>query len=72
MDLHHKDYNKDLRVKIVEKVGTQEDLAKETGIDEAVISKIVRGKREPTIEQKQLISKVLKSTQKDLFGEEKK
>jgi len=64
--------NKVLRVKIVEKVDTQERLSRRTGIDEAIISKIVREVRQPTIEQKRKISKALDTPQKELWEEEDK
>ena len=56
-----------LRLKIVEHFETQEKLAKKTGIDEAVISKLVREVRNPTEEQSKVFSELLKTPAEKLF-----
>ena len=62
-----KGINKTLRLKIVEHFGTQEKLSFMSGIDEAVISKIVRNVRIPTKKQKEVFSSLLKTSERILF-----
>ena len=56
-----------LRLKIIERFETQEKFAVQSGIYKAIVSKIVRGLREPTDEQKVIISKLLETPVADLF-----
>jgi hypothetical protein len=56
-----------LRLKIIERYETQEKFAVRSGINEAIVSKIVRGLREPTEKQKAIFSKLLKTPVADLF-----
>ena len=48
-----------LRLRIVEKFGTQENFSILSGIHESIISKIVRGVWSPTPEQKGIFLKLL-------------
>uniref|UniRef100_A0A6M3L617 Putative DNA binding, helix-turn-helix domain containing protein n=1 Tax=viral metagenome TaxID=1070528 RepID=A0A6M3L617_9ZZZZ len=59
--------NKFMRLKIVEHFGTQERLASISGIDEGIISKLVRNIRAPTDDQGKILTKLLKCTKKELF-----
>jgi hypothetical protein len=59
--------NSPLRLKIIEQFGTQERFAVESGINEAVISKIIRGLREPTEAQKEIFSELLDTPVNELF-----
>lgn len=59
--------NSALRLKIVERFRTQERFAVRSGINEAVVSKIIRGLREPTEKQKKIFSKLLKAPKDKLF-----
>ena len=67
MEKNGNNINMAMRLKIVEFFGTQEKLAAASGIDEAVISKIVRNVRKPTDEQKKTLIALLHSTEKALF-----
>ena len=51
--------NVKLKLKITEYFGTQERIAALSGINEATISKLVRGIRQPTKKQKQILSTLL-------------
>lgn len=46
---------------------TQQEIARETGIHETRISKIVRGWQKPTAAEKRLIAKALRRSVDDLF-----
>lgn len=67
MKTDESEINKVLRLKIVEHFGTQEKISAVSGIDEAIISKIVRNIRQPTKDQKKLLASLLKSSEKNLF-----
>ena len=56
-----------LRLKIIERFETQEKFAVRSGINEAIVSKIVRGLREPTEKQKAIFSKLLETPVAELF-----
>jgi transcriptional regulator with XRE-family HTH domain len=56
-----------LRIKIVEHFDTQEKLAKASGIDESIISKLVRDMRDPTGEQSEILARLLKTDAEQLF-----
>ena len=56
-----------LRLKIIERFETQEKFAVRSGINEAIVSKIVRGLREPTEEHKAIFSKLLDTPVAELF-----
>jgi hypothetical protein len=56
-----------LRLRIIEHFGTQERFAFQAGINEAIVSKIVRGLREPTDKQKENFSKLLETPVAELF-----
>lgn len=60
--------NDRLRLKIVEVFGTQEKCSAITGLNEADISRLVRGIRPPTDYQKRTLSKSLGISPEDIFG----
>ena len=60
--------NKILRVKIVEHFSTQEKFAVISGINESIISKLIREIRKPTEQQKTILSKLLKTDKTILFN----
>jgi len=62
--------NFELKKAILKKYGTQRKFSKVIGISESQISQIVKGRINPTPVEKQLISKLLNSTQKKIFTEE--
>ena len=59
---------KTIRLKIIERFETQEKFAVQSGINEATVSKIVRGLREPTEEQQLIFSRLLDTPIAELFG----
>lgn len=61
-------YNGKLKEAITNSGMTQEVLAEKIGVTPARISQIVTGNYSPTIEQKRIIAKVLRVTQKSIFG----
>ena len=56
-----------LKISILEKKGSQSALAREIEVCESLISKIVQGRRQPTPEQRQAISKALGAPEHELF-----
>jgi DNA-binding transcriptional regulator YdaS (Cro superfamily) len=60
--------NKILRLKIVEIYGTQEKFAAAIGRQEAVVSKWVRGIRQPNAHDKGMVARALDCKEKDLWG----
>jgi transcriptional regulator with XRE-family HTH domain len=56
-----------LKVSILQKFTNQADFAQATGIDETVLSRIVKGRRTATSEQKKTISKALNIPVDELF-----
>ena len=46
--------NRRLKAKIVERFGTQADFAQALGVDEALVSRVVRGRRSLSTENKKL------------------
>ena len=62
------DMNINLRLKIIEHYGTQERFASASGIQEAIISKLIRKIRTPTFHQDKIISDLLKTPSNKLFG----
>ena len=61
--------NPAFRTAIMEQFVTQGQFAKAAKVDEAVISRIVRGKRKPTLNQKEKFSKLLKQPVEELFDD---
>lgn len=61
--------NLQLKFKIYEKYHTQSDAAKEFGIREDYLSRIVRGRKVPTDQEKQIIANKLQTKVADLFTE---
>lgn len=58
---------KTLRLKIIEHFDTQGSLAYESGIDEAVISKIINCVRDPSKGQSEILCRLLKTKEGVLF-----
>lgn len=52
--------NKKLKAKIIEKFGSQADFAQKIQVDESMISRIVRGRRVLSPEDRDIWSRVLK------------
>ena len=59
-----------LKLRIVEVMGTQEKLAKQTGISETRISKVVRGLLCPSEAEQKSIAEALAARPEELFGRE--
>jgi transcriptional regulator with XRE-family HTH domain len=57
-----------LKISILEKFHRQADFAQKAGIEESLLSKIVNGRRSPTVEQRQAISKTLGIDASELFS----
>lgn len=62
--------NKRLKAKIIERFGTQADFARAMNVDELLVSRIVRGRRELEQGVQILWGKVLKCDPKELFRDE--
>ncbi len=60
--------NRVLKAKIIELFGTQADFAVATGISEPVVSRVIRGRRELTDDEKHQWARMLKAKPKELFG----
>jgi len=60
--------NLKLRLKIIEKFQTQSDFAAKIGINESVISRVVRGRRELSAEAKGEWAKALKCKPEEIFS----
>jgi hypothetical protein len=58
-----------IRLEILKKFGSQERFSFAAGIDETIVSKIVRGVRRPTEHQRQVFEQLLETPAKQLFGE---
>lgn len=61
--------NLTFRTAIMEQFVTQGEFAKAAKVDEAVISRIVRGKREPTLNQKEQFAELLNRPMEKLFDD---
>jgi plasmid maintenance system antidote protein VapI len=61
--------NRVLKARIVERYGSQANFSAATKIDESVISRIIKGRRELTPEQKLAWADRLGAPVKDLFPE---
>jgi len=64
---NRKQIRKMLRLKIIEHFDTQGQFAYKTGIDEAIISKLVNGVRDPSKAQTALLCRLLKTEEAVLF-----
>ncbi len=60
--------NKILKARIVEQFGTQADFAQEIKTDEAIISRVVRDRRQLSAETKKKWARMLKCNEQELFG----
>ena len=61
--------NRTFRNAIMKRFVTQVQFAEAAEVDEAVISLIIRGKRKPTINQKEHFAKLLKQPVEELFDD---
>jgi hypothetical protein len=61
--------NLKLKARIVERYGSQSNFAYATNTDEAIISKIIRGRRKPTDEQCAIWASLLGTEPDRLFDE---
>lgn len=61
--------NLKLKVKIVERYGSQSNFAFASNVDETLISKVVRGRRKPTDEQRSVWAALLGCDPGQLFNE---
>ena len=59
--------NRALRVRIVQEYGTQSDFCMATGEDEALVSRVIRGRRSLSSERKKEWARVLDCRIEDLF-----
>jgi plasmid maintenance system antidote protein VapI len=62
--------NKILKAKIFEKYGTQGDFAQAVKVDETLVSKIVRGRRNLDPEKQSIWAKALGCHPRDIFANE--
>jgi len=62
-----KQIRKILRLKIIEYYDNQGRFAIMSGLDEAIISKLINCYRDPTSNQEKLLSKLLKTPENQLF-----
>lgn len=60
--------NKKLKLRIIERYGSQTRFAYENGENEALVSKVIHGWRELDPERQIIWAKALKSTPAELFG----
>jgi transcriptional regulator with XRE-family HTH domain len=56
-----------LKISILQKFLYQADFAKAVGVNETVLSRIVKGRREPTPEQKSKMARILEVPRDELF-----
>lgn len=59
-----------LRLEIVRRYRTQERFSVCAGLDESIISKIIRGVKRPTEQQRQIFARLLETPAEKLFGED--
>jgi hypothetical protein len=59
--------NRILKARIVEKYGTQSDFAQAVGIDETVVSRVVRGRRVLDKDRQSLWAEALKCKPEEVF-----
>lgn len=64
-------YNSNLKAAIVESGYRQGWLANKLGLHESMISHFITGRREPTKEQRKALAKILKTSQREIFGNAK-
>lgn len=60
--------NRSLKAKIIELFGTQADFAQRLGIDDSVVSRVVKGRKKLSSEVEKKWARVLKCAQDDLFA----
>ncbi len=61
--------NRKLKAKIIERYGSQAEFSYDLRTHAAVISRIVRGRREISLEQKELWASKLDCKQEEIFSE---
>ena len=62
--------NRKLKARIIERFGTQADFGEAIGIDDSIISKIIRGRRTLDPERQLIWAKALGCKPKDIFADE--
>lgn len=60
--------NKKLKLKIIERFGTQADFAQEIEVDESVVSRVLRGRRRLGSGEQRRWAKTLQCNEKELWG----
>ena len=61
--------NRKLRLKIVEVFDSQANFATASGINQTIISNVIRNRRKPSPRMKERFSRLLQSDQEELFPE---
>ena len=61
--------NRKLKGKIVEHFGTQSDFSSAIGQDETLVSRVIRGRRQLSIEEQRKWARVLKTKVVEIFGD---
>ena len=59
-----------LKVKIIERFATQADFAMRLGVDDAVVSRVVRGRRQLPKDQQKRWAAALKCKTSEIFNQE--
>ncbi|HOD36811.1 MAG TPA: helix-turn-helix transcriptional regulator [Syntrophales bacterium] len=62
-----KDVNRKLKARIIETHGSQWEFAREVGIHEADVSRVLRGRKVLTAEQRRKWAKLLTCDEKEIF-----
>jgi transcriptional regulator with XRE-family HTH domain len=60
--------NEKLKIALLNNGSHQYEVARETGISETRLSRLVRGREDPTAEERRRLSAFLGVRQRDLFG----
>lgn len=60
--------NKTLRLRIIERYGTQADFAQDVRVDESLVSRVIRGRRRLSSNDQKRWAKYLRSKPGKLFG----
>ena len=63
--------NLQLKIKILENYPSQADFAQVVNADESTVSRIIRGRRTLDLDKQLIWAAALKSTPRELFGQEK-
>jgi len=63
--------NKALKIRIIEIFGTQSDFAQALGMDESLVSRVIRGRRQLDLVSQRKWAKLLKCKTENIFGNQK-